>query len=233
MRRFTRPSRTIISATLPLAALMACTRAPESAAADVPATDVRQIPEERKSRAPDVMMLAADRGRVIGSDSAPVRLLVVSDFQCDSCRQWFDQVLPVVRSDYVETGKVRLTWAHYPLRTHPNAVRAASAALCASAQGRFWEAGARLFAAQQLWGTSPRAATVIDSLAQVPGVEAYKLRNCIDSNRMLRRIRGDIDWADTVRAGRPLTVVVGARQIPGSAPIATVRAILDSAVAGR
>ncbi|MDZ7630920.1 MAG: thioredoxin domain-containing protein [Gemmatimonadaceae bacterium] len=199
----------------------------------MPATDVRQLPEERKARVPDVMMVAADRGRVLGSDSAAVRMLIVSDYQCAECRTLFDSVLPALRTGYVDTGRARITWVHYPLKRHPGAVRAASAALCASAQGRFWDASAALFAAQEAWGAARAPDAMIDSLASLPGIDAYALRNCTASGRMLRQIRGDIDWTDTVRAGKPPTIVIGTRHLDGTLPLARLRATLDSAIAGR
>ena len=222
----------VVTALLPLLAL-GCEPSPRSAAADVPATDVRRLPNERKVGLRDVMMEAADLGRVIGSDSAPVKLMVVSDYQCDSCRIWFETALPVIRSEYIATGKARLTWVHYPLRQHPAAVRAASAALCASVQGKFWEASARLFSAQQQWGPATRPERIIDTLAVVPGIESFTLQNCIDSDRMLRQIRRDIDWTDTVKAGAPLRILFGRRQLSGATQIGALRSALDSAVSGR
>lgn len=227
-----RTLRALLAILVPLL-VAACQAESHSAAADVPATDVRQIPESRKAQAPDIMMQAADRGRVIGSDSAPLRIMVVSDYQCDSCRTMFEQTVPALRAEYVETGRARLTWVHYPLRVHSGAVQAASAAMCASAQGKFWEASARLFSAQQSWAASPRQRAIIDSLAMLPGMTDYRFRNCVDGGRMLRQIRGDIDWTDTARAGAPPMIVIGARRLSGVAPLAVLRATIDSALAGK
>ncbi len=213
--------------------LLGCTRTPDSAAADVPDTDVRKLPNDRKVTTPDRMMETADVSRVIGQKSAPVHMLVISDYQCDSCRLWFEQQLPVVRTDYIETGKVRLTWVHYPLRSHPAAVRAASASLCAGAQGTFWEASARLFGNQRLWGSSARPDTLIDSLAIAAGSEAFTLKNCTISGRMLRQVRRDIDWTDTAKAGAPPTVIIGTRRLSGAAALTMWRAAVDSALAGK
>ncbi len=212
---------------------LGCARAPESAAADVPDTDVRKLPSERKPGLPDRMMEAADASRALGAKSAPVRVLVISDYQCDSCRLWFEQTLPIVRTEYIETGKARLTWVHYPLRAHPTAVRAANASLCAGVQGKFWETSARIFSQQRAWAASPRADAILDSLATAAGTEGFTLRNCTSSDRMLRQIRRDIDWTDTAKAGAPLTVIIGARRLTGAASLALLRATLDSAVSGK
>ncbi len=212
-----------------LMAPTACREAPRSAAADVSKEDVRRLPPSRKS-VPDVMVQAADRGRVLGAQTAALQILVVSDFQCTDCRRWFEATLPVLQRDYVEPGRVRLIWVHYPLREHPNAVVAANAAMCASAQGRFWEASARIFATPEPWGSLPDAAAVLDSLATVPGVDSQALRDCTRTKRMLRQIRADIDWADKAGLGTPLTMQVGTRRIPGITPLPTLRAAIDSAL---
>jgi hypothetical protein len=170
---------------------------------------------------------------VLGRDSARVSLFVISDYQCADCQRWFAQVLPVVRSAYIDSGRVRLTWVHYPLREHPNAVRAASAALCAGVQGRFVDASARLFAAQAQWSTAPDAVAVIDSLGNVPGIDTYSYRECVQSGRLLRSVRADIDWVDTARAAPPLTVLVGRRRLDGMTSIPALRVVIDSALAGR
>lgn len=217
---------------MPLAAV-ACRDSSRGNAAVVSSVDVRQIPEERKAQVPDLMMVAANKSRVIGSDAAPLTMLVVSDFACKTCRTWFEQTLPIIRSEYVNAGRVRLTWAHYPLLEHPTAVRAASAALCAGVQQKFWEASTQLFAAQNLWESSRNPNPIIDSLVSVPGTDAFSLRNCIDSGRMLRQVRADIDWADTTRVGSPLMLVIGKRRISADTPVAALRAILDSAIVGK
>lgn len=216
-----------------LASLFACRDAPRSAAADVSAEDVRRLPPTRKATVPDVMVLAADRGRVIGGDSSAVQLFVISDYECGDCRTWFETVLPVLRADYADAGRIRLTWVHYPLREHRNAVAAASAALCAGAQGKFWEASARIYAAQAQWAATADAAPVLDSIASVPGIDAFSFRTCTSSKRLLRQIRADIDWVDKGAVGTPLTVLVGTRRVPAGASITALRAAIDSLLAQR
>lgn len=209
---------------------LSCTAEPRSAAADVSREDMRRLPPERAGSIPDVMLVKADRGRSLGSDSAKVTLLVISDYQCAACRIWFTTALPMLRSAYIDRGAVRLVWSHYPLRSHAGAVLAASAALCASAQGKFWEASERLFAAAALQDTTFGRAALIDSVARASGVDTYTFDNCVESKRMLRQIRLDIDWVDTNRVGVPLTLFVAGRKLLGSTSPATLRSTLDSLI---
>jgi protein-disulfide isomerase len=216
-----------------LFATVACADARRSPAADVPATDVRRFPPDKKASTPDVMLQAADRGRVLGQDSAHVWVIIVGDFQCPTCKTWHDETLPTLRTEYVETGKVRLAYINYPLREHKHAVAAASAAMCASAQGRFWEAHDRIFAAQDRWSDADGATAMLDSLATVPGVEPQRLRECTLTGRLLRLVRADIDRSELSGARSTPTFIIGNHRLVGAEPIAKFRAAIDSALAGR
>lgn len=211
-----------------------------SAAAEVPREDPRRIPPEHIATAPNRVAERADAGRTVGSAAAAVRLLVVSDYQCEACRRFSREVLPVLRAAYAERGAVGLSVVHYPLRSHPNAVAAANAAMCASAQGGFWDAHARILDRMEEWQGERNPVPTLDILATVPGVDGVLLRGCTESRALLPRIRGDIDWVDAAAAGRPPMLVIRRREapdalrlVPGDTPLPAIRAILDSVLAGR
>lgn len=225
---------TLLAASIALLAVAAC--GPESyrsAAADVSGADPRRLPPGRAEETPDVMIAAADRGRVIGSDSARIRLFVVSDYGCTACRTWFDSTLPTIRRDYLDAGTVKLAWTSYPLQATPGAVRAASGAMCASVQGDFQGASQRLFASQARWRGEATDTALIDSIARGATVDAYTFKLCQEGKRLHRLIRADIDFVDTLRAGAPLTLIVGTRVLPAGTTFATLRTVLDSALAAR
>jgi protein-disulfide isomerase len=179
------------------------------------------------------MIAAADRGRVAGGEKARVRLFVVSDYQCPQCRAWFDSTLPLLRREYLDSSRVKLAWTHYPLREHPGAVRAASGALCAGLQGEFWDASARLFSAQSQWAGATVDTVTIDAIARGTSIDAYSFKLCQEGKRLHRLLRADIDFVDTLRAGAPLTLIVGTRVLPAGTSFVTLRAILDSAIAAK
>ncbi len=206
---------------------------PGASAAVVSDSDVRRLPPERKATVPDVMLAASDRGRMLGSDSAPVQMYVISDLQCAACKRWHTDVWPSIRAMYVDQGQVRVTFVHYPLRDHANAVLAASAAQCASAQGQFWPVINILFETQAQWSSASAPGTVLDSLAAVPGVNVTTLHNCTASHRVFRQIRADINWTDNAKLGDPPMILVGTHRLSATSPLATIRAVIDSALAGK
>src|ERR1700704_6511223 len=108
----------------------------------------------------------ADLARIQGSASAPVWVIEVSDFQCPYCKQWHDQTYAAFRDQYVNTGKVRLAYVNFPLSSHAHAWPAAESAMCAGAQGKFWQMHDALFTTQNKWEAMSSPAPMFDSLAQ-------------------------------------------------------------------
>lgn len=69
-----------------------------------------------------------------------------SDFECPFCKKMFQEALPQIRSELIQTGKAQISFYHFPLYSiHPSAVSAAEASACAEEQGKFWEYHDALF----------------------------------------------------------------------------------------
>ena len=51
---------------------------------------------------------------VEGDPNAPVTIIEFSDFQCPYCETFFSQSLPQIRSQYIDTGKVKMIYKQFP-----------------------------------------------------------------------------------------------------------------------
>ena len=173
----------------------------------------------------------ADLARIQGSPTAPVWVIEVSDFQCPFCKEWHDQTYPQLRDAFVRTGKVRLAYINFPLAQHKYAWPAAEAAMCAGAQGKFWEMHDALFASQAKWQELPSAAPFFDSLARATGVDAARWRQCVQSGKMKAWIQADHDRAQAAGATSTPTFMIGDQILAGAQPIENLRSAIDSALA--
>ncbi len=80
--------------------------------------------------------VSIDDDPVLGDPDAPVTLIEFSDYECPFCKRHFEQTLPQLKKDYIETGKVKLVFRDFPLSFHdPLATTEAMAANCAREQG--------------------------------------------------------------------------------------------------
>lgn len=75
----------------------------------------------------------------LGSETAPIKLILVSDFECPFCESVGSTYLAALRKDYVENGLVGIYFWSAPLESHKDGQRAALAAWAAYKQGKFWE----------------------------------------------------------------------------------------------
>ncbi len=85
-----------------------------------------------------------------GNPNARVVIAEFSDFQCPFCKRWNETTLGEVRK--LLGDEVALAFLHFPIaQIHPNAGNASLLAICAGAQGKFWEMHDLLFARQDEW----------------------------------------------------------------------------------
>ena len=180
---------------------------------------------------PDPDGVKADLARIQGSPTAPVWVIEVSDFQCPFCRQWHEQTYRKLRDEFVRTGKVRLAYINFPLAQHAHAWPAAEAAMCAGAQGKFWEMHDALFESQTKWEALPSPGSVFDSLARATRVDVARWKQCVESGKMKPWIQADHDRAQAAGAASTPSFIIGDRIVQGAQPIEVLRSAIDSALA--
>ncbi|MEK6889613.1 MAG: thioredoxin domain-containing protein [Nanoarchaeota archaeon] len=72
-----------------------------------------------------------DEDFTIGSLNAPVIMFWYFDYQCPFCKLFKDETLPKIKSEYIDTGKIRLVYKDFPLESiHPSAEEAAEITRC-------------------------------------------------------------------------------------------------------
>ena len=53
--------------------------------------------------------------RVLGSPDAPVEVIEYASLTCHHCATFHNEVLPQVKKEFIDTGKVRLVYRDFPL----------------------------------------------------------------------------------------------------------------------
>lgn len=181
---------------------------------------------------PDPTLAAADRGRIMGSPGAKLWMLVVSDFQCPFCKSWHDSTWTTIRREYVDAGKLRVAFLNFPLSIHRNARPAAAAAMCASAQGKFWPMADALFASQRQWETLANPGAFFTQLAKATGVDVAAQEACVRGPAIATLVAAD--QARMSRAGveSTPTFFIGESKIEGAYPLVQFRRVIDAELAG-
>ena len=167
--------------------------------------------------------------RTKGRADAPVVVYEMADFQCPACRLFNLQTMPLIEREYIETGKVRWVYVHFPLTSlHANAAAAAELATCAARQGKFWRLHDLLYDHQEEWAALAEPTSFFQALSDSVGMDRTRLAACVAGNTA----RGEVaaDAARAVRSGARSTpsFYIEGGLLKGAAPIAVFRQVLDS-----
>ena len=194
-------------------------------------------PGARAAVDPDSVLARADRGRMKGPDSAQVTIVELSDFQCPYCRQFSTGTYRQVDSAYVQTGRARIVFVNLPLSMHKNAFPAAEAAMCAGAQGKFWQMHDRLFATQAEWGSQPDATQRFERMAQALQLDMAAFRDCTVNDRTAPLIISDAMQAGEAGIqGTPTFILnsrAGQRAMSGAVPFDQFAREMDALLSGQ
>jgi predicted DsbA family dithiol-disulfide isomerase len=162
---------------------------------------------------------AADRPSQ-GSASAPVTVVVFSDFQCPYCKA-FSATLKQAAQKYGD--KIRLVFRQFPLTAiHPNAQKAAEASLCAAGQQKFWEMHDLLFQNQSYLSVQD-----LKNRADRLGLDVTAFNACLDGGKSAAIVHEDLAAGFRAGAeGTPASFVNG-RFIGGNVPLDELSALID------
>ncbi len=135
---------------------------------------------------------------ILGDLKAPVTLVEFTDYQCPFCRRWYNDTFKKLKTEYIDTGKVRFVLRDLPLGFHANARPAARAAHCAGEQDKFWEMHNALFE-----GNGLKEENLHQYATQI-GLSLDDFKACMASDRYQKDIGQDIaDARKTSITGTP------------------------------
>jgi protein-disulfide isomerase len=157
-----------------------------------------------------------------GQQSAPVTIVEISDYHCPFCRRHVQQTQPRLYADYVNTGKARHVFIHYPIaQLHPDAFRSHEAASCAAEQGKFWNLHTKLFEAPL------KTPEQFAGVAQSVGLDITAFRACLDSGKYAQAVKDSVARIQKLNINGTPMFLIG-RTPSGSQPM-TVAKVIEGA----
>lgn len=172
---------------------------------------------------------------VIGDANAKVTVVDFSNYLCGHCRDHANNVFPLIKRDYIDTGKIRYVFRDFPFGGQENVIRAGEAAACAADSNLYLEYHEALFRAQMQWaGLSGQALdNYFADLAGQIGIAPATFSECLKSGNKRAGVIADQKLAiDLGLTGTPSFIVNG-ETFTGQRPYDSWREILDKALAGQ
>jgi protein-disulfide isomerase len=141
-----------------------------------------------------VSMAFTPGGFSVGKDDAPLVLVEYTDYQCPFCQRFHNDAYAQLKTNFIDTGKLRFVSRDFPLDFHENARRSAVAARCAAEQGKYWELRHTMIV-----NASQLQPDKIVGYAQSASMDVAKFKTCVDSDKYRAAI--DKDVAEGTAAG--------------------------------
>jgi protein-disulfide isomerase len=160
---------------------------------------------------------------VLGDEDAPVTMIEFTDYECTFCGRHYKNTFGQIKSEYIDTGKVKYVVRDYPLGFHQKAQKAAEATECADDQGKFWEMHEKLFEK-----TPALSVPELKTYAGELGLNQSDFDDCLDSGKYEDEVKKDqADGSASGITGTP-GFYVNDKKLSGAQPFASFKAIIDA-----
>ncbi|SJM92814.1 DsbA family protein [Crenothrix polyspora] len=192
-----------------------------------------------KPHVPQNIVLSVEGGELQGNKNTKLTLIEYTDFQCPFCGKYVHDTYPIIKQDFINTGKLKYVRKDFPLESiHPYAFKAAEASHCAQEQTKGAEMHKHLFDNQgQL---SP--ANLLE-YAKVLALDVDDFQKCMDSGKYALQIRKNITEAQSAGVTGTPSFFLGTsdisgkikvvRSFTGAQPFSSFKAAIDEVLNNR
>ncbi|PIN89940.1 disulfide bond formation protein DsbA [Candidatus Pacearchaeota archaeon CG10_big_fil_rev_8_21_14_0_10_34_76] len=192
---------------------------------------------------PSRVEVSADDDPVLGEENAPVEIIEFSDYQCPFCRKFWTETFPLLKSEYIDTGKVRFVYRDFPLDSiHSAATPAAEAANCVMEQGgdeAYFKMHDKIFQEGNILdggdaNTGPVRSTVSftnEDLKKWANDVGYDIDTCLDSGKFRSEVQKDLNDGSSYGVQGTPGFFINGKPLSGAQPYSVFKQIIDAELA--
>jgi protein-disulfide isomerase len=136
---------------------------------------------------PDAKSLLAvnEHDRILGKPEAPITVVEYASMTCPHCAHFAKDVLPKLKTKWIDTGKAKLVLRDYPL--DQLALHAAVLARCAPPD-RFYPLVETLFETQENWVLSKEWRSALERTARLAGIGKKDFDACLANQQLENQV---------------------------------------------
>jgi protein-disulfide isomerase len=129
----------------------------------------------------------------LGKDKAPITIVEYSSLTCPHCAAFEENVFPMLRSKYIDTGKVRFVSREFPLEMRAAAASMLARCIAANDAPRYFDALSMLFKQQD--AVIERTAETLKDIGAHFGMSEQDVDACEKNQEQLDKISADQKFA--------------------------------------
>jgi protein-disulfide isomerase len=175
-----------------------------------------------------------DDDAVLGDKNAPITIVEFSDYQCPYCGVFENEAYPKIKSQYIDTGKVKLVFRDFPLSFHPYAYPSALFAECARSVSKNPDAD-YYKVHDKLFETVQNGKFDYDEMSKFAvglGLNKNELKTCFDGDKFKDEIAADQKSGQSAGITGTPGFIVNGQIVSGAQPFEKFQAIIEPLLTG-
>ena len=170
-----------------------------------------------------------DKEYAMGPVDAKVVLVEYASLTCPHCAQFHTSVLPDIKKEFVDTGKIRYVYRDFPLDRL--ALGAAMVARCAG-RDSFFGFIDTFYAAQGQWSRASNPISALGNLAKLGGMSQSKFEACLKDVEVQNGIlQQRLEASNEFKVQATPTVFVNGERYGGGMTLDQMRTLLNRKLA--
>ncbi len=167
------------------------------AAAAIGLSPLRLISEASAQTAADVAKPVSLPDMALGPKDAPVTVVEFASMTCGHCANFNETVFPKLKTEFIDTGKIRYVFREFPLDIKAAAGSMLSRCIAKDDAGKYFAVVDMLFKQQNDWVMKNTAET-LTRIGKQAGLSQEQVETCLKDQALLDKIAADQKFANEV-----------------------------------
>jgi protein-disulfide isomerase len=133
----------------------------------------------------------------LGPANAPVTITEYASMTCPHCAAFNEAVFPKIKSEYIDTGKIRYVFREFPLDIKAAAGSMLARCIAKDDAGKYFAVIDMLFKQQNDWVLKNTTETLI-RIGKQAGLSQQAIEDCLKDQALLDKIAADQKYASEV-----------------------------------
>jgi protein-disulfide isomerase len=153
----------------------------------------------------------------LGPKDATVTITEYASMTCPHCAAFNEQVFPKIKSEYIDTGKIRYVFREFPLDIKAAAGSMLSRCIAKDDAAKYFAVTDMLFRQQSDWVTKNTTET-LTRIGKQAGLSQQQVEACLKDQALLDKIAADQKYAsDVLKVDSTPTFFINGEKIKGEA----------------
>jgi protein-disulfide isomerase len=158
---------------------------------------LRLITEAMAQGAADVAKPVSLPDMALGPATAPVTITEYASMTCPHCATFTETVFPKIKSEYIDSGKIRFVFREFPLDIKAAAGSMLARCIAKDDSGKYFAVIDMLFKQQADWAMKNTTET-LTRIGKQAGLSQQGVEDCLKDQALLDKIAADQKFANEV-----------------------------------